>query len=70
MGYLFGGRTGWTSSTHLVLEREKKGKYQITKDETRECWRLSFRSEEIFLNRPFAAKPSRDLLFIKLWAIT
>ena len=21
-------------------------------------------------NRPFAAKPSRDLLFIKLWAIT
>ena len=22
------------------------------------------------LNRPFAAKPSRDLLFIKLWAAT
>ena len=23
-----------------------------------------------FINRPFAAKPSRDLLFIKLWATT
>ena len=23
----------------------------------------------IFQNRPFATKPSRDLLFIKLWAI-
>ena len=22
------------------------------------------------INRPFAAKPSRDLLFIKLWAAT
>ena len=24
----------------------------------------------IMANRPFAAKPSRDLLFIKLWAAT
>ena len=29
-----------------------------------------FISQECFLNRPFAAKPSRDLLFIKLWAAT
>ena len=24
----------------------------------------------LFNNRPFAAKPSRDLLFVKLWAAT
>ena len=24
----------------------------------------------LYTNRPFAAKPSRDLLFIKLWAAT
>ena len=27
-------------------------------------------AEMLFSNRPFAAKPSRDLLFIKLWAAT
>ena len=30
----------------------------------------TWKTNSFFSNRPFAAKPSRDLLFIKLWAAT
>ena len=39
----------------------------------RQCFQiftLFMPTQAIMDNRPFAAKPSRDLLFIKLWAIT
>ena len=33
--------------------------------------RITFsKALRVVFNRPFAAKPSRDLLFLKLWAIT
>ena len=34
------------------------------------CKPVLVQNQEHEYNRPFAAKPSRDLLFIKLWATT
>ena len=51
------------------IKTEKKNKTK-TKTKNDNNYSLNNHASVYKLNRPFAAKPSRDLLFIKSWAIT
>ena len=57
----YGLRTGYKTQTSCMHFRMIQAMIKCFERSTVE------RIEE---NRPFAAKPSHDLLFIKLWAIT
>jgi len=55
------------------IEKIKTEKKQKTKAKTKtknDNYSLNNHASVYKLNRPFAAKPSRDIFFLKLWAIT
>jgi len=51
------------------IKTEKKNKTK-TKTKNDNNYSLNNHASVYKLNRPFAAKPSRDIFFLKLWAIT
>ena len=56
--------------TNVIYERYRFNNRLQESDESIDAYTTALRTLAETCDRPFAAKPSRGLLFIKLWAIT
>ena len=62
-----GQQTTQAEKVHSTVNKDCFSLLKETAQVSHMTWRVN---GFLRLNRPFAAKPARDLLFIKLWAAT